>query len=104
MPAHETFLVGRYEYVVGEVLADLAEGDWQRLSAGPGSKGERWYDWQCLVLAEAADADKGYHLLFRRACAQPEKWQAYLVWGPPGLRRVHPGPGRRQSLAHRVGL
>ena len=57
-------------------------GDWQRLSAGPGSKGERWYDWQCLVLAEAADADKGYYLLFRRAL----------------------GPGRRQSLAHRVDL
>ncbi|MCY4519777.1 MAG: IS701 family transposase [Caldilineaceae bacterium] len=83
VPAHETFLVGRYEYVVGEVFAALAEGDWQRLRAGPGSKGERWCDWQCLVLAEGADADKGYHLLFRRACAQPEKWQAHLVWGPP---------------------
>ena len=76
-------LVGRYEYVVGEVYADLTEGDWQRLSAGPGSKGERWYDWQCLVLAEGANADKGYYLLFRRACGQPQKWQAYLVWGPP---------------------
>ena len=83
VPAHERFLVGRYAYVVGEVYADLAEEDWQRLSAGPGSKGERGYDWQCLVLAEGADADKGYYLLFRRACAQPQKWQAYLVWGPP---------------------
>ena len=82
VPAHERFLVGRYEYVVGEVYADLAEEDWQRLSAGPGSKGERWYDWQCLVLAEGTDADKGHCLLFRRACAQPQKWQAYLVWGP----------------------
>ena len=50
---------------------------------GTGSKGERWYDWQCLVLAEAADADKGYCLLFQRACGQPEAWRAYLVWGPP---------------------
>ena len=66
VPAHGSFLVGRYEVVVGKVFADLAEGDWQ-----------------CLVLAEAADADKGHYLLFRRACAQPEKWQAYLVWGPP---------------------
>ena len=82
VPAHETFLVGWHEYVVGEVYAALAEGDWQRLSTGPGSKGERWYGWQCLVLAEGADADKGYHLLFRRACAQPEKWQAHLVWSP----------------------
>ena len=81
VPAHETFQVGWHE-VVGEVHAALAEEDWQRLGAGPGSKGERWYDWQCLVLAEAEDADKGYHLLFRRSCAQPEQWQAYLVWGP----------------------
>ncbi len=82
VPAHATFLVGRYEYGVGEVHAALAEGDWQRLRAGPGSQGERWYDWQCLVLAEGADADKGPCLLFRRACAQPQKWRAYLVWGP----------------------
>ena len=82
VPAHETFQVGWHEVVVGEVHAALAEEDWQRLGAGPGSKGERRYDWQCLVLAEAEDADKGYHLLFRRSCAQPEQWQAYLVWGP----------------------
>ncbi len=95
VPAHERFLVGRSEVEVGEVYASLAEGDWQRLSAGPGSQGERWYDWQCLVLAEAADADKdkGYHLLFRRACGQPQKWRAHLVWGPracdlPALVRV----------------
>ena len=65
------------------MYADLAEGDWQQLSAEPDSKGERWYDWQCQVLAEGADANKGYYLLFRRACAQPQKWQAYLVWSPP---------------------
>ena len=45
VPEHETFLVGWHEVVVGEAFVDLAEGDWQRLSAGPGSKGERWYDW-----------------------------------------------------------
>ena len=92
---------------MGKVFADLAEGDWQRLSAGPGSKGERWYDWQCLVLAEAADADKGYYLLFRRSCAQPEKWQAYLVWGPrpatcPPCRVPHRAPV--QMAKQEVGL
>ena len=44
------------------------------------------------MLAEGTDEDKGHYLLFRRACAQPEKWQAYLVWGPqacvPTLVRV----------------
>ncbi len=102
VPAHETFLVGRYEYGVGEMFAALAEEDWQRLSAGPGSQGERWYDWQCLVLAEGADADKGYYLLFRRAYGQPEKWRAHLVWGPqacdlPALVRVAGSRGRIES-------
>ncbi len=106
VPAHETFLVGRYEVVVGEVHAALAEGDWQRLSAGPDSKGERWYDWQCLVLAEGADADKGYCLLFRRACAQPQKWRAYLVWGPqacdvPTLVRI---AGSRWRIESAFGM
>ena len=48
VPAHENFLVGRYEVVVGEVFAALAEEDWQRLSAGPaarasgGTTGSAW--------------------------------------------------------------
>ena len=100
MPAHETFKVGWHEYVAGKVYATLAEGDWQRLSAGSGSKGERWYDWQCLMLAEVADTDKGYYPLFRRACTQPEKWQVYLVWEP----RPATCPPWSGSLAHRVGL
>ncbi len=102
VPTHARFQVGRHEYGVGDVYAALAEGDWQRLSAGPGGQSERGYDWQCLVLTEAADADKGYHLLFRRACAQPEKWRAYLVWGSqacdvPTLVRVTGSRGRIES-------
>ncbi len=41
------------------------------------------------------DRDQAY-LLFRRACAQPEKWRV----GAPDLRRAHAGPGGRQSRAH----
>ena len=37
------------------------------VTGGGGSKGERGYDWQCLVLTEAADADMGYHLPFRHS-------------------------------------
>ena len=43
------------------------KGSWQRLSAGQGSKGERYYDWLwCDLVPEHAD-DKGHHwLLVRR--------------------------------------
>jgi hypothetical protein len=36
----------------GEPARDgAAAGAWQRLSAGPGAKGHRWYDWALLALA-----------------------------------------------------
>ena len=104
VPAHENFLVGWYEVVVGEVFAVLAEEDWQRLSAGPGSKGERWYDWQCLVLAEGARRGQGpLPAVPAQLCAAGAVAGLSCV-GLPGLRRAHPGPDCRQSLAHRVGL
>ena len=77
VPAHETFLVGWHEYVV-EVYANLAEG-LAAAQRGPGQQG------RTLVTGSAWCWPKGqgYYLLFRRACAQPEKWQVYLVWGSP---------------------
>ena len=104
VPAHEYFLVGRHEVVVGEVHAALAEGDWQRLSGGPGSKGERWYDWQCLVLAEGAGRGQGLLPAVPAQLRAAGAVAGLSCVGSPGLRRALPGPGGRKPLAHRVGL
>jgi SRSO17 transposase len=48
---------------------------WQRVSCGPGSKGERLYDW---ALAGAGD---GRHLLIRRSLSGGEL-AYYLCWSP----------------------
>jgi SRSO17 transposase len=48
---------------------------WQRLSCGPGSKGERLYDWAL------ADAGGGRHLLIRRSLSGGEL-AYYLCWPP----------------------
>jgi SRSO17 transposase len=48
---------------------------WQRMSCGPGSKGERLYDW---ALAPAGD---GRHLLIRRSVATREL-AYYRCWSP----------------------
>jgi SRSO17 transposase len=48
---------------------------WQRMSCGPGSKGERWYDWAL------ADAGSGRHLLIRRSLSSGEL-AYYLCWSP----------------------
>ena len=65
-----------------EVQAVHRDRAWRRISAGAGSKGERWYDWQCRVLAEPEDADWGHCLLFRRSCTDPDDWQAYVAFAP----------------------
>lgn len=51
-----------------EQCASLAPKDaWQRLSAGRGSKGERYYDWLWCELTPEDDDDRGHHwLLVRR--------------------------------------
>jgi SRSO17 transposase len=45
------------------VAASLPKSAWQRLSAGPGAKGQRYYDWAWVTLT----AESGHHwLLVRR--------------------------------------
>ena len=75
---------------------------WYRLSAGAGSKGERWYDWQCWGLAEPEAADWGRYLLFRRSLADPDDWQAYVAFAPQGcdLEALVAVAGSRGPIEH----
>ena len=84
------------------MLAAHEDWAWHRMRAGPGSKGERWYDWQCWTLAEPEDADGGRYLLFRRACTDPDDWQAYAAFAPQGcdLETLVTVAGRRWSIEH----
>ena len=66
VPCNEELWAGRALWRVDEVQTAPAHREWQRLSAGAGSQGERGYDWQCWVLAEPAGANRGHYLLFRR--------------------------------------
>ena len=69
---------------VQSVLAGLDEGAWQRLSAGSGSKGPRFYDWQCVGLTAAAQAGWRRCLLVRRSLKADGKLTAYAVYAPCG--------------------
>ena len=68
---------------VQSVLAGLDEGAWQRLSAGSGSKGPRFNDWQCVGLT-AAQAGWRRCLLVRRSLKADGKLTAYAVYAPCG--------------------
>ena len=72
VPRNESLWVGRDIWTPEAVHAVHEGREWYLLSAGAGSKGERWYDWQSWVLAEPEDADWGRYLLFRWSPADPD--------------------------------
>ena len=90
VPSHERVWWGWQQAAVAEIHAALAEEDWQRRSAGAGSKGPRGYEWQWVrtglvsgpVADEAPQAPREHSLLFRRSCTDPDDWTAYRVHAP----------------------
>ena len=57
-----------------ELARRLPARAWQRLSAGPGAKGPRWYDWALIEAADPAVTDGGgpHWLLIRRRISDGE--------------------------------
>jgi SRSO17 transposase len=58
----------------GELARRLPARAWQRISAGPGAKGPRWYDWALIEAADPAAAGGGgpHWLLLRRRISDGE--------------------------------
>jgi SRSO17 transposase len=74
--------IGTQQRTIAAVLAELPDQDWVRLSAGAGSKGERVYEWQQLLLHPPADRGWRRWLLFRRSLSDPSDVAAYTVFAP----------------------
>jgi SRSO17 transposase len=56
---------------------------WQRLSAGEGSQGQRWYDWGWMPMSwRSHPAGMAHWLLARRSVSKPEEIAYYFVFGP----------------------
>jgi SRSO17 transposase len=53
---------------------------WQRLSAGSGSKGARWYDWACVPINHMLGQDWQRYLLIRRSIEKPQDVAFYRVF------------------------
>jgi SRSO17 transposase len=58
----------------GELARRLPARAWQRVSAGPGAKGPRWYDWALIEAADPAvtEGDGPHWLLIRRRISDGE--------------------------------
>jgi SRSO17 transposase len=77
--AHPT---GVWRESVQTLAARLPADAWQRLSAGAGSKGPRWYDWAQVPLAEPAPAGWALWLLVRRSLGERPELAYYRVFAP----------------------
>jgi len=69
---------------VSTLLKELPAEGWQRLSAGAGEKGPRWYDWYWLPLVPPLQEGFERWLLVRRSLSDPTDRQAYVVFAPVG--------------------
>jgi SRSO17 transposase len=66
-----------------QVVAAWPTAAWQRLSAGQGSQGPRWYDWAWMPMSwRDAPAGMTHWLLARRSRSKPDELAYYFVFGP----------------------
>ena len=69
---------------IGAYLADPPTAGWERLSAGDGAKGPRWYDWVRLPLSAPLADGWARWVLLRRSVADPAEVTAYVCFAPAG--------------------
>ncbi len=67
---------------VKALLAELPSAGWERLSAGSGSKGPRYYDWLRLALNTPRQPGWMRWLVVRRSCSDPSEVTAYVAFAP----------------------
>ena len=69
-----------------ELASQLPATSWQRLSAGAGTKGPRWYDWAWQPLwrlqLTAQEQVWGHWLLVRRSLKNPNELAYYVAFAP----------------------
>jgi len=69
---------------VAELAAKMPQDAWQRLSAGEGAKGPRWYDWTRKALPRQPQPGWSCWLLVRRSLEEPGELAYYLAFAPAG--------------------
>jgi SRSO17 transposase len=66
-----------------QVVVSWPAEAWQRLSAGEGSQGPRWYDWAWMPMPwRLAPSGMAHWLLARRSVSKPDEIAYYFVFGP----------------------
>jgi len=74
------------QHTAAQLTQALPNNAWQRLSAGAGSKGERFYDWARMRLTRLQQPPWEHWLLVRRSRRDPTDLAYYVVFGPAETR------------------
>jgi SRSO17 transposase len=70
------------QHTAAALAAAVPDEAWQRLSAGAGAKGERFYDWARVRLMRLQQPPWDHWLLVRRHPSKPAELAYYVVFGP----------------------
>src|SRR6187200_1193932 len=70
------------QHTAAALAAAVSAEAWQRLSAGAGAKGERFYDWARVSLMRLQQPPWDHWLLVRRHPSKPDQIAYYVVFGP----------------------
>jgi SRSO17 transposase len=69
------------QHAAAALAAAVPEEAWQRLSAGAGAKGERFYEWARASLTRLQQPPWDHWLLVRRHPSKPDQLAYYVVFG-----------------------
>src|SRR5918911_53266 len=88
------------QHTAAQLTQALPKDAWQRLSAGAGSKGERFYDWARVRLTRLQQPPWDHWLQVRRSRRDPTDLAYYVVFGPAetSLATLARVAGRRWTI------
>jgi SRSO17 transposase len=100
VPKTHRIWLGERHQPAQAAFAGLPAEAWQRLSAGQGSQGPRWYTWAWIPLSGVTPAGWGRWLLARRSVSDPRELAYYRVFAPADTRleEVVRAAGSRWSI------
>ena len=88
-----------------QVVASWPAEAWERLSAGEGSQGPRWYDWACMTMPwRVQPAGMAHLLLARRSVSRPRRARLLLRLRPSAERSGAARAGGGHALAGGAGV
>lgn len=85
---------------VDELVKQFPSERWQRISAGYGTKGPRWYDWAYERFADAQPAGWQRGILFRRSLTDSKDVEFFTVFAPEAatLEMIVQAAGKRWGI------